>query len=209
MTSSFSHALSYAAWLHNGQVRKGSNTPYISHLLAVAALVIEDGGDEEEAIAALLHDALEDQPELTSAAEIQKRFGRRVRELVEGCTDTPAGWAGGVKPAWRERKEAYLAHLRTSPSNLRISLADKLHNAGCILRDMEQVGDAVWERFAGGKDGTLWYYAELASAFRVAGCSGHMMNELERIVDYLGFLNAIHTKARAEFSAPGPLVAHG
>lgn len=106
LTSRFEEAMVYAAELHRTQTRKGSRVPYLAHLMSVAALVLEDGGDEDEAIAALLHDALEDHPEKTSREEIRRRFGERVASIVEHCTDTPSDWAGGLKPPWRGRKEA-------------------------------------------------------------------------------------------------------
>lgn len=165
----FEKALAYAARLHARQVRKGSDVPYISHLLAVAALVIEDGGDEDQAIAALLHDAVEDQGGYKTLEEIRHMFGARVANLVEALTDAFTN----PKPPWRDRKEQYLVHLRhASPEVRRISLADKLHNARSILRDLRFNGDATWERFNGGKEGTLWYYRTLLDVFKEGGLKG-------------------------------------
>ncbi|TVP78491.1 MAG: HD domain-containing protein [Gemmatimonadales bacterium] len=130
----FDQALAEVAKLHRHHLRKGTLVPYLSHLLGVTALVLEDGGDEDEAIAALLHDALEDCPDKISAEEIEEKFGPRVRELVEACTDTPPDHTGGPKPGWKVRKERYLEQVAGGHGN-RISLADKLHNARCILRD--------------------------------------------------------------------------
>jgi len=143
----FTDALAYATGLHARQRRKGTDVPYIAHLLGVAAIVLEDGGDEDEAIAALLHDAVEDQGGQPTLAAIRARFGARVAEIVLGCTDADTV----PKPPWRWRKEQYIAHVRhASASVRRVSLADKLHNARAILHDQRQIGDAVFARFAGG-----------------------------------------------------------
>jgi (p)ppGpp synthase/HD superfamily hydrolase len=183
ITHRFQEALHYAVQLHAGDVRKGTSTPYIAHLLSVCALVLEDGGDEEEAIAALLHDALEDHPMDTSREEIRQRFGARVLALVEACTDTPTDYRGGKKPSWRTRKETYLQHLATArPDELRIALADKLHNARATLADYRRIGDDLWKRFTVGKTEQLWYYRMLVDAFMKAGATGRMIQELERIV---------------------------
>jgi len=174
----FTEALTWAAQLHQSQVRKGSPVPYVAHLLGVASLVLEAGGDEDETIAALLHDAAEDQGGLEVLAEIRSRFGERVAAIVDGCTDTYLV----PKPPWRQRKEAYLAHLREAGPEVRlVSLADKLHNARSILRDLRVQGSRVFEKFNGGRDGTLWYYSALAQAFRELE-EGFMVDELERVV---------------------------
>jgi (p)ppGpp synthase/HD superfamily hydrolase len=163
LTQQFKEALDYALELHRDQQRKGSDTPYMAHLLAVASLVLEDGGDEEQAIAALLHDAPEDQGGQETLEAIRLRFGARVADIVDGCTDTYES----PKPPWRQRKELYLDHLHTvSEEVCRVSLADKLHNARSILIDLLRCGDGVWERFNGGKAGTLWYYHSLLRVFR-------------------------------------------
>jgi (p)ppGpp synthase/HD superfamily hydrolase len=163
LTERFGQALLFAFELHNGQQRKGSQTPYIAHLLGVASLVLEDGGDEDEAIAALLHDAPEDQGGRETLEQIRIRFGERVAEIVDGCTDT----YDIPKPPWRQRKDDYLAHLRTaSPSVWRVSLADKLHNARTILVDLHNLRGQVWLRFNGGKAGSLWYYRTLVQIFQ-------------------------------------------
>jgi (p)ppGpp synthase/HD superfamily hydrolase len=166
LTQRFKEALDYALELHGDQQRKGSDTPYIAHLLAVASLVLEDGGDEEQAIAALLHDAPEDQGGLDTLEAIRQRFGDRVADIVHGCTDTYEM----PKPPWRQRKENYLEHLRMAPEDVRrVSLADKLHNARSILTDLLRSGEDVWARFNGGKEGTLWYYRSLLFVFRSRG----------------------------------------
>ena len=184
LTRRFQEALVYAASLHAGQTRKGSDTPYIAHLLGVAALVLEDGGDEDEAIAALLHDAVEDQGGQATLEVIRERFGERVACIVEACSDSDTI----PKPPWRARKEAYIARIRDEGEGVRrVSLADKLHNARAVLADFRCVGDKVWARFNGGKDGTLWYYQELAKAFRDVG--PHVMaEELDRVVTELNHL---------------------
>ncbi|MBA2246239.1 MAG: HD domain-containing protein [Gemmatimonadetes bacterium] len=185
LTPRFEEALSYAAELHRTQTRKGSSIPYIAHLMSVAALVLEDGGDEEEAIAALLHDALEDHPDKTSREEIRRRFGERVAAIVEHCTDTPPKWSGGLKPPWRGRKETYLRQIRCAPESSRVALADKLHNARSILRDHHEVGEQVWERFTASKEESLWFYRELVRAFRDAGVTGYLIEALDRTVTEL------------------------
>ncbi len=174
----FEDALVYAHRLHARQKRKGTHIPYIGHLLAVTAIVIESGGAEDEAIAALLHDAVEDQGGAKTREEIRRRFGDKVASIVDGLTDTDQT----PKPPWRKRKEDYLAHLsHASPSVLRVSLADKLHNAQSILRDYRIEGEHVWKRFTGGKEGTLWYYRALANAFRGRGVTA-LGQELDRVV---------------------------
>lgn len=184
-------AFGLAARLHGGDLRKGTQVPYLAHLLAVAALVLLDGGDEDEVIAALLHDALEDHPEAISREEIGARFGARVRAIVESCTDTPPDWRGGRKPPWRARKDAYLAHVRAAPADaLRVSLADKLDNARAILADYRLFGPTVWERFSAGGDEQLWYYRSLVEAYRGAGVTSPMLAELARVVAELGRLVA-------------------
>ena len=178
----FDQALALTSRLHRHQLRKGSGIPYLSHLLSVSALVVESGGDEDEAIAGLLHDALEDCADQISAEALEKKFGERVRRLVEACTDTPPGFDGGEKPPWQDRKRGYMARLRSGEIPWRVSLADKLHNARSILRDHRTVGDEVWERFSASKEDTLWYYRSLVQAYRDAGAEGYMLEELERVV---------------------------
>lgn len=178
LSSRFTEALTYATKLHSNQVRKGSGVPYIAHLLGVTSIALEYGANEDEAIAALLHDAIEDQGGEATRAEIRRRFGDTVTEIVDGCTDAKTI----PKPPWRERKEAYIAHIfNASSSELLVSCADKLHNARSILNDYRVLGEAVWERFKGGKEGTLWYYRSLVEAFCQTG-SSPLLDELERVV---------------------------
>jgi GTP pyrophosphokinase len=154
-------AASFAMTIHAEQLRKGSDTPYISHLLGVASLVLEFGGDEDQAIAGLLHDAIEDQG-VEQEPVIEARFGPRVAAIVRGCTDADSF----PKPPWQARKEAYIAHLETAgPDVWLVSCADKLYNARAIVTDLRALGDAMFTRFTGGKAGTLWYYRKLADVF--------------------------------------------
>lgn len=176
LTQRFDQALAFASDLHRAQVRKGSNIPYVSHLLSVCSLVIENGGDEDQAIAALLHDAAEDQGGAVILAKIRDRYGDIVAEIVADCTDS---WSD-PKPPWRRRKELYLESLPAkSPRSLLVSLADKVHNARSILFDLRASGSSVWMRFTGGQDGSLWYYEELARFF-AAAMAGPLADELSR-----------------------------
>lgn len=171
----------FAVRKHAGQTRKGTATPYISHLLSVAGLVLEAGGDEDLAIAALLHDVVEDCGGAPMLREIRRRFGKRVAHVVEGCTDTDLN----PKPPWRQRKEDYLKHLQTADADVRlVSAADKLHNARSILADYREIGEPVWERFQGKRNGTLWYYRALLDEFR-KGKANPLINQLERVVNEL------------------------
>jgi (p)ppGpp synthase/HD superfamily hydrolase len=171
----FQRALSYAARLHATQFRKGTTRPYVAHLLGVTSTVLTHGGDEDEAIAALLHDAVEDQGGKPRLREIRRKFGERVARIVEGCTDADTD----PKPPWLERKKKYLQHLRDADSSIRlVSAADKLYNAREILSDLRTHRDSVWSRFKGGKEGTLWYYDEVAKILR----TGELVEELDRVV---------------------------
>jgi (p)ppGpp synthase/HD superfamily hydrolase len=174
----FEQALLYAARLHRDQTRKGIDTPYITHLLAVAAIVGENGGTEEEVVAALLHDAPEDRGGKERLEDIRVHFGDAVAEIVAGCTDTYED----PKPAWRPRKEAYIAHVAEASASVRlVSAADKLHNARTILEDLRSLGGELWNRFTGGKEGTLWYYRALVEAYTDAG-TNPVVEELDRVV---------------------------
>ena len=178
LSARFEEALTFATQLHAQQVRKGTAIPYIAHLLAVTSIVLENGGNEDEAIAALLHDAIEDQGGAPTREEIRRRFGNTVVEIVDGCTDAEVI----PKPPWRPRKEAYIAQVRHASASVRlVSAADKLHNARSILADYRVLGEALWRRFAGGREGTLWYYRSLVDAYRKAGTS-LLVEELARVV---------------------------
>jgi len=178
LTSRFDVAFAYAHEAHATQARKGSGVPYIGHLMGVASIVIDDGGGEDEAIAALLHDAAEDSGGRERLDDIRARFGDPVAKIVEDCTDA---WTD-PKPPWLERKQQYVEHARTlAPASLRVSAADKVHNAYAILRDLRNVGDQVWERFNARADDILAYYQSLVRAYREAG-GGRLVDELDRIV---------------------------
>jgi (p)ppGpp synthase/HD superfamily hydrolase len=154
----FLRAFLFAAEMHAGQGRKASTVPYIAHLMGVASLVLEAGGDEDLAIAALLHDVVEDCGGTPMMKEVRRRFGKRVANIVEGCTDTDID----PKPPWRARKENYLRNLRNADQDTRlVSAADKLHNVRSTLTDYWEAGESIWARFNGGRDGTLWYYRAL------------------------------------------------
>ena len=176
----FEEALRYAARLHQAQLRKGTNIPYVTHLLAVAAIVGEHGGTEDEVIAALLHDAIEDQGGAATRKEIRRRFGDAVGSIVDGTSDTDVV----PKPPWPERKQNYVAHVRTASRSVRlVSAADKLHNARSILKDLRAEGDAAWRRFNAGREDQLWYYRALVDAFREAGDLEDLIQELDGVVE--------------------------
>jgi (p)ppGpp synthase/HD superfamily hydrolase len=176
LSNRFEQALVYAFRLHRSQVRKGTEIPYITHLLSVAALVLEDGGNENEAIAALLHDAIEDQGGDRTRQKIYELFGQSVVEIVEGCTESDVI----PKPPWKERKQAHLDRLRTASASVRrVVLADKLHNARSTLAECQQKGNVVWDKFKAGREGALWAYHRFL-AIEDAGTP--MRNELEQLV---------------------------
>lgn len=176
----FQAAVEFAARKHDGQTRKGKSVPYIAHLLSVASIVLEAGGDEDSAIAALLHDVVEDCGGRPVLREIELEFGSRVAHIVEGCTDS----FGTPKPPWKERKDSYLARLRTEDAGTRlVSASDKLDNARSVLSDYRWDGESIWTRFSGGREGTLWYYRALAQEFR--GDPNRVAVELDRVVSEL------------------------
>lgn len=176
-----SKAFNYAYQIHNNQLRKGTMIPYIAHLLSVAALVLEAGGDEDQVIAALLHDAAEDQGGEETLNQIQHLFGDRVASIVEGCSDTLTS----PKPPWRGRKMAYLAHLPDASPDVRlVSLADKLHNARSILREIKKDGIGILRKFNGGKTGTLWYYTQLVEIYQRFE-QNFLVDELAQTVDQI------------------------
>lgn len=216
LTGRLDDAVAYARQLHAAQLRKGTTIPYLAHLLSVAALVLEHGGDEDQAIAGLLHDAVEDQGGRPILEEIRRRFGPRVAGIVAACSDTDVE-EPSHKP-WRERKERYLEHLRQAPAEVcLVSAADKLHNARAILTDYRAIGDLLWKRFNAdkaetpqvegpteprqvraalppapakkgrGKDDILWYYRSLTATFGVRGPAG-LAQELDRVVAELDAL---------------------
>jgi (p)ppGpp synthase/HD superfamily hydrolase len=177
----FDEAFRFAAEKHAAQTRKRTSVPYISHLMSVAALVLEAGGGENEAIAALLHDVVEDCGGKPVLEEVRRRFGDRVAKIVEGCTDAYTI----PKPPWKQRKVDYLEGLRQADDDVRlVSAADKLHNVRTILADYRQEGDSVWERFSGRREGTLWYYRAVLDVLR-KGTPNRLVNELQLVVTEL------------------------
>src|SRR5215204_2472242 len=185
-------ALVYASRLHRNQNRKGTRVPYITHLLAVAAIVGENGGTENEVVAALLHDAPEDQGGEATLEDIRARFGDEVAEIVAGCTDTYED----PKPPWRERKERYVSHLADASDSVRVvSSADKLHNARTVLSDYRALGEVLWDRFNGGREGTLWYYRAIVDALRN---EDPVVEDLDRVVTELERLAGAHVEAEGE-----------
>lgn len=164
LTERIAKALALAVEAHDGQKRKGTSIPYVAHPMAVAAIALDYGATEDQSIAALLHDVLEDGG-AHYAPVIRERFGEAVLAIVEGCTDGVPD-AQGKKADWQERKQHYLDHLGTAPSDiLLVSGSDKLHNARAIVSDLLSVGPKVFDRFTAGRDGTLWYYRQLAGIF--------------------------------------------
>jgi (p)ppGpp synthase/HD superfamily hydrolase len=188
LTERFDRALLYATHIHGGQCRKGTSTPYVAHLLAVSATVLEYGGDEDLAIAALLHDSVEDQGGKARLEDVRNRFGERVARVVAACSDSLADTAKGERKAdWEKRKQAYVAHLdKADEGVLRVSLADKVHNARAILRDLRkpEIGGSIWSRFSQPREKTLWYYRSLANKFRER-LPGQLADELSEIVEVL------------------------
>jgi (p)ppGpp synthase/HD superfamily hydrolase len=180
LSQRFEDALAFTARLHTTQTRKGTEIPYIAHLLAVASLVITHGGDEDEAIAGLLHDAVEDQGGQPTLELIRARFGERVAAIIDGCTDTDVQ----PKPPWRERKERYLHHLRAAlPSVKLVAAADKLDNMRAIIADHRNLGDSIWARFNAGKADQQWFYRGCVTALE--GGTQALIRELEAVVQQL------------------------
>jgi (p)ppGpp synthase/HD superfamily hydrolase len=178
-------AFRYAADKHAGQTRKQTAVPYLSHLMAVASLLLEAGGDEKMAIAALLHDVVEDCGGMPRLREIRKQFGMRVAKIVEGCTDS----FGEPKREWMARKKDYLREVTHADADTRlVSASDKLHNVRTILSDYRQDGELIWTRFSGKKEGTLWYYRALSDEYqrrypnRITRELETALTELERLV---------------------------
>ena len=178
LTERLDEAFRYAHEVHARQSKKGTTVPYLGHLMGVCSIVLDDGGNETQAIAALLHDAAEDHGGRARLEDIRSRFGDEVARIVEDCTDS---WEK-TPPPWVERKQAYIQHARKlPPESLRVSVADEVHNTYGILRDLRNVGDAVWDRHDASADDVLAYYESLVRAYREAG-GGKLVDELERIV---------------------------
>ena len=179
----FHDALAYASTLHATQARKGAEIPYIAHLLAVASIVMEAGGNEDEAIAALLHDGPEDQGGQKTLAEVRRQFGDTVADIVEGCSDS----FDDPKPPWEDRKSAYIEHLRkTDPSTLLVSASDKLHNARATVRDLREHGASVWARFSATREQTLNNYRQLVDAYERGSKDDRRMGIIHELRDLLG-----------------------
>ena len=190
----FLRAFLFAAEQHSGQTRKASTIPYIAHLLGVASLVLEAGGDEDLAIAALLHDVVEDCGGAPMLKQVRRRFGKRVAHVVDGCTDADTE----PKAPWRERKEKYLRHLKTADADtLLVSAADKLNNIRSILSDYRAIGESVWSRFNAGREGTLWYYRTLRDQF--------LMHERNRItLDFELAMSELDSLLQRKMISGGP-----
>ncbi len=199
----FCNALQFTCRLHADQRRKVSGEPYVAHLLAVAALVIQYGGDEDEAIAALLHDAIEDQGGQDARREIHRRFGPAVEATVVGCSDSDTV----PKPPWRRRKEAFIEQLGEASSSVRlVAAADKLDNVRSLVRGLRAVGQSLWEHFRGGRDGTLWYYRSVVDVLRRIE-PNPLTDELHRTVAQLERL--VHSAPSNDESGAGPLPESG
>jgi len=190
LTGRFTRAVDYAREIHVG-TRKGTRVPYIAHLLGVVSLVLGESGHvpfpvtEDVAIAALLHDAVEDEGGIPRLRDIEKKFGPDVAKMVEGCTDSFEEEAGNKKP-WEERKSSYIERLQSElPSTLLVSVADKLYNARAILEDYRELGPKVWERFKRGREQQLWYFDELLKVYGQKCESWRIVSELERTVGEL------------------------
>ena len=190
-----SEAMAAAAQIHATQVRKGTAIPYLSHLLGTCSIALDYGADEDETIAALLHDAIEDGEPTEAARATVWSFGPEVGRIVEGCTDADTH----PKPPWRRRKEEYLSSLATKDhSTLLVSASDKLHNARSIVRDLRGIGDRVWGRFSASKGETLWYYRSLVTAYRANPANTPtLVEELDRTVTEMESLAALADGASA------------
>ena len=179
-------ALKLVMDLHHDQKRKGTDIPYITHLWAVAAIVGENGGDEDQVIGALLHDIIEDQGDKITLEKIIEQFGNRVEEIVKGCTDADSKEKAASKDdpeEWRKRKQRYIDHLRPAPPYVKlVSAADKLHNARAIVADLRCEGPNVWKRFKAGADDQLWYYRGIVGALKHEW-SSPVLDELDRMVE--------------------------
>lgn len=174
-------AFSLAHDWHRAQRRKGRGVPYVSHLMAVAALVADHGGDEDQVIAALLHDAAEDAGGQAALDAVREQFGERVEAYVDACSDT----AEHPKPPWRPRKEAFIAGVAGQPAEVKLIVAaDKLHNATCTLRDLRRHGRTTWDKFSGKEEGSLWYYRALSDALG-QGWRHPILDELRDVVERL------------------------
>ena len=185
----FDHALKRASDLHRDQVRKGTSIPYLSHLMAVAGIVLEAHAYhemdnlEDVAIGALLHDSIEDQGDDITLDDIKKDYGETVHRIVLECSDAIITEKGQDKPPWKERKTAYIEKIpEKSRETLLVSCADKLHNARCIMFDHDRIGEQIWDRFSGSKDEIAWYYRSLADAFEHAWPENPLLPDFKALV---------------------------
>ena len=198
LTRRFIQAVDYARQIHTGW-RKGTHVPYMAHLLGVASLVMGESGHvpfavtEDMVIAALLHDAVEDEGGLPRLQDIEAKFGKDVAKIVEDCTDS-SEVDSDKKQEWRVRKEAYIKRLREEPDEsegtLLVSAADKLYNARAILEDYREVGAEVWKRFKRGRDQQLWYFDELIKVYEERCRNWRIVEELKRMVAELRRVSA-------------------
>jgi (p)ppGpp synthase/HD superfamily hydrolase len=185
LSRQFEKALTYATRVHGGKLRKKTRIPYIAHIIGVAAIAMEYGANETEAVGALLHDAVEDCGGAKRLRDIERKFGKDVAKIVEGCTDTDQT----PKPPWLERKKAYVAHVRHAPMPTKlVSASDKLHNVRAILMDYRKEEERLWSRFNGGKQGALWYYRALVNAFSGKRIQP-LVQELDRTLTQLELLS--------------------
>ena len=193
----FRRALRFAADKHSGQTRKGSTIPYVAHLIGVASLVLEAGGDEDLAIAALLHDVVEDCGGRPMLKQVERRFGKRVAKIVDGCTDAYIE----PKPPWKERKDNYIQRLtKENADTCLVSAADKLNNIRSIISDYREIGESVWSRFNGGREGTLWYYRTLRDVF-LQSKPNRITRDFDLAVKELDSLTAARSKPLSAFEA--------
>jgi (p)ppGpp synthase/HD superfamily hydrolase len=182
MSERFVVAVELANELHGDQIRKGTKVPYISHPLIVSGIVLQHGGGEDEAIAALLHDTVEDCGGKPVMVRIRKRFGDNIADLVDGCSETDIQ----PKPPWRERKDGYIESIKSANPSVRlISCADKIHNASSIISEYRKVGERVWDRFKANKTETLWFYTSIINAMRASGENRPILDELVIVVEEL------------------------
>jgi (p)ppGpp synthase/HD superfamily hydrolase len=198
----FEEAVAYASIVHGDHVRKGGGVPYMAHLLGVAALVLEDGGGEDEAIAAMLHDAVEDRGGAARLEDIRRRFGERVAAIVRGCSDAIRE-PGVEKEDWWVRKCTHLEHLARADGDiagplLRVSMADKLSNLRATVRDARARGPGFWVVFRQGAAGQLWYYDRMIDVFRARCPTSSMLPELEGLLGQLEALLAPDDRRLAE-----------
>ena len=182
LTERFVSALQFAHDVHRSQIRKDTTIPYVSHLLSVAGLVLESGGGEDLAIAGLLHDAVEDAEEISGeemSDRIRSKFGDRVANIVDGCSDAKSS-PGESKPPWKSRKKAYIKHLSSASIDvLRVSIADKVHNARSIATDQDRFGAVVWDRFTSTSEESRWYYTSLRDIYKERISDSYLIKELD------------------------------